>query len=87
MESLKKVFDPLTEKPDLLAVQSIWPTNFRGLIADPTLYFGLEEQVDRRYVRYAKNRSGVSMVAVIYMDVKNSFIDHWKPYILRGGDE
>lgn len=37
MKSLKKVFNPLTEKPNLLAVQSIWPTDFRGLVASPTL--------------------------------------------------
>lgn len=87
MESLKKVFNPLTGKPNLLAIQSMWPIDFRGLIAGPTLYFGLEEQAARRYARYAKNRSGVSIVAVIYMDVNNSFIDYWKPYVLEGGDE
>lgn len=87
MESLKKVFNPLTGKSNLLAIQSMWPIDFRGLVAGPTLYFGLEEQVGRRCARYAKNRSGVSIVAVIYMDVKNSFIDYWKPYVLRGGDE
>lgn len=87
LESLKKVFNSSTGKPNLLAVQSMWPIDFRGLVAGPTLYFGLEEQVGRRYARYARNRSGVSIVAVIYMDVKNSLIDHWKPYVLRGGDE
>ena len=87
MESLKEVFSPSTGKLNLLAIQSMWPTNFRGLAAGPTLYFGLEEQVGGRYARYAKNRSGVSAVAVIYMDVKNQFLAHWKPYILRGGDE
>lgn len=87
MESLKKVFNPLTEKSNLLAIQSMWPIDFRGLIAGPTLYFRLEEQAARRYARYAKNRSGVSIVAVIYMDVNNSFIDYWKPYVLEGGDE
>lgn len=82
-ESFKQLFDLMTGNPHRLATQSMWPTDFCGLIAGPMLYSALQGHVASRHARYTTNRSGLSVTAVVHMDVRNLFLDHRKPHILQ----